>query len=209
MLRQFEQELVGPFGEIWHRTRSRTSCRERVAVFVAVPIVLLAVAALPQHIQESWTLYLGSSSLQAAYLTNFVHSSFLHLGNNLLAYVFLMAVLLPLAVFADRKRELYVTMLFFLTVVPFVVSYYSLLTLQGTGVQPTVGFSGVAAAFLGLLPILLFAFFRRAVSSNIRVHYGLTLVALELAVILYSWSGVSMSVVALVTLGSLGLGLLR
>lgn len=176
-------------------------------MFLVIPIVLLTVASLPQNIQESWTLYLSSPSLWDAYLSNFVHGSFHHVGNNLIAYVFLMAVLLPLAVFADWKRELHVTMLFFLIVVPFVVSYYSIWTLGGIGVETTVGFSGVVAVFLGLLPILLFAFFQRAVSSNIRVHYSLALVTLELAVIFYSWSGVSIPVIALVTLGALGLGL--
>lgn len=208
MLRQFTEELNdGPIGEIWFRTKSRTSCRERVAVFIVVPIILLAVAALPQNIQESWTLHLSSPSLGDAYLTNFVHGGFFHVGNNILAYSFLMAVLLPLAIFADWKRELYLTSVFFIAIVPFVVSYYSVWTLHGTGVERTVGFSGVVASFLGLLPILLFAFFKRAVSSNIRVHYGLALVALELAAIVFSWSGVSISVIALVILGVLGLGL--
>ncbi|WP_138006498.1 hypothetical protein [Halalkalirubrum salinum] len=208
MLKQFREELTdGPLGEVWYRTKSRTSCRERIAVFVVVPVLLLIVAALPQPVKEAWTLHLGTPSLIEAYLTNFVHGGLIHLGNNLLSYVFLMAVLLPLAVFADWKRELYVTSFFFIAVVPFIVSYYSVWTLQGTGVETTVGFSGVVAAFLGLLPILLFAFFQRAVSSNIRLHHALALVALELAVIFFSWYGVSTSVIALSMLGTLGLGL--
>ncbi|MFC7231885.1 hypothetical protein ACFQMM_11565 [Saliphagus sp. GCM10025308] len=119
-----------------------------------------------------------------------------------------MAILLPLAIFADWKRELYITIFFYITVVPFVVSYYSVWTLHGTGVETTVGFSGVVVAFLGLFPILLFAFFQREVSPSIRIHYSLALVALELAVILFSWSGVSISVIALVILGTLGLGVM-
>ena len=207
MLQQFREELInGPIGEIWYRTKSRTSYRERIAVFLAVPIVLLVVAALPQTIQEAWTLHLGAPTLLDAYLTNFVHGGLLHLIHNLLSYVFLMAVLLPVAVFADWKRELYLTSLFFVIVVPFVVSYYSVWILQGTGGETIVGFSGVISAFLGLLPVLLFAFFQRAVSSNIRLHHALTLVALELAIILFSWSGVSISMVGLGILGTLGLG---
>lgn len=207
-LKQLREVLSeGPIGEIWYRTTGPTSFRERVAVFVGIPLALLAVAALPQHIQDLWTLYLDSPTLWAAYLTNFVHRDFIHLGNNLLAYVFLMAVLLPLAIFAEWKRELYLATLFFIAIVPFVVSYYSVWVLRGTEVQTTVGFSGVIASFLGLLPILLFAFFQQAVSANIRLHYGLTLVALELAVIFYSWSGVSIPAIALGILGALGIGL--
>ncbi|WP_248898219.1 hypothetical protein [Haloplanus halobius] len=208
MRREVKQKLTeGPIGTIWSQTKRQTSSRERIAVFVAIPFVLVSISALPQHIQESWMLYVNSPTLEDAYLTNFVHGSVVHLGNNILAYIFLMSVLLPLAVFADWKQELYITMLFFLTAVPLVVSYYSVWTLQGTGVETTVGFSGVVAAFLGLHPIILFAFFKRAVSSNIRVHYGLALVAPELAVIFYSWSGISVSVIALSILSVLGLGL--
>lgn len=208
MLRPLTGELTdGPLGDLWYRTKSRTSCRERVAVFLAIPFVLLAVSALPQTIQKSWTFHLHSPSLVDAYSTNFVHGGFFHVGSNLLAYICLIAVLLPLAVFANWKRELYITSLFFLAVIPFVVSYYTMWTLHGTGVVTTVGFSGVIAAFLGLLPILLFAFLQRAVSSHIRVHHALALVAPELAVIFYSWSGPSVSVIALVILGLFGLGL--
>jgi hypothetical protein len=140
-------------------------------------------------------------------LTNFVHGGVVHLSSNLISYVFLMGVLLPLAVFADWKRELYITSIFFIAVVPLVVSYYSLWALRGTDVETILGFSGVVAAFLGLLPILLFAFFQRAVSSNIRLHHALALVALELAVIFFSLSGPSGSVISLSILGTLGLGL--
>lgn len=208
MLKQLVGGLAdGPLGEVWYRTKNRTSCRERIAVFVVVPVILLTVAALPHPIKEAWTLYLGSPSPIEAYLTNFVHGGPIHLGNNLFSYIFLMAILLPLAVFADWKRELYVTSFFFIAVVPFIVSYYSVWTLQGTGAETTVGFSGVIAAFLGLLPILLFAFFKRAVSSNIRLHHALALVALVLAVIFFSWYGISSSTIALSILGTLGLGL--
>lgn len=209
MLQQLRDELTnGPFSEVYYRTKIQTSCRERFAVFVVVPLALLLVAALPQTIREAWTLHLAAPSLLDAYLTNFVHGGVIHLSSNLVSYVFLMAVLLPLAIFADWKRELYITSFFFITVVPFIVSYYSIWTLHGTGTETTVGFSGVIAAFLGLLPILLFAFFQRAVSSNIRLHHALALVALELAVIFFAWSGITTTVIALGVLGTLGLALI-
>jgi hypothetical protein len=208
MLRGVKQELCeGPIGEVWCRTKRRTSSQERIIVFVAIPFILVSIAAFPRHIRESWTLYINSPTLVDAYLTNFVHGSVVHLGNNLLAYLFLMTVLLPLAVFAEWKQELYITMLVFLTVVPLVVSYYSVWALRGTGLETTIGFSGVVAAFLGLHPVLLFAFFKQTVSSNIRIHYSLALVAPELAVIFYSWSGMSIWVISLALLGILGLGL--
>lgn len=208
MLRGAKRELCeGPIGKVWCRTKRRTSPRERLIVFVAIPFVLVSIAAFPRHIRESWILYVNSPTLADAYLTNFVHGSVAHLGKNLLAYLFLMAVLLPLAVFADWKQELYITMLVFLTVVPLVVSYYSVWTLRGTGLETTIGFSGIIAAFLGLHPLLLFVFFKRTVSSNIRVHYGLALIAPELAVVFYSWSGMSILVISLALLGILDLGL--
>lgn len=208
MLNQIWREMwEGPLGAVWYRTKHRTSYREQIAVFGAIPFVLLLVATLPQPVKEAWTLHLGSPTLIEAYMTNFVHGGVVHLSSNLISYVFLMGVLLPLAVFADWKRELYITSIFFIAVVPLVVSYYSLWALQGTKVETVVGFSGVVATFLGLLPVLLFAFFQRAVSSNIRLHHALALVALELAVIFFSLSGPSGSVICLSILGTLGLGL--
>lgn len=197
----------GPLGEIWFRTANRTTRRERIAVLFGPPLLLLFVSLLPQSVQESWTLYLASPTLESVYLSNFVHTDGLHLLRNVIAYLFLVSVLLPLAVFADWKRELYVTSLFFFIAVPFVVSYYSIWMLRGTSAETLVGFSGINSAFLGLLPVLLFAFLQRCVSSNIQLHYGLAPVALELAVIMFAWSGITIPAVSLCVLGLAGVAL--
>lgn len=198
----------GPIVEIANQVSKKTTCVERVIAFAAIPITLLLISVLPPQMKSSMVLHLESPTIWQAYLTNFIHAGFHHLMNNVVSYLFIMMVLLPLSVLADWKRELLYASLFFLIGVPFLVSYYSISTLAETPVETVVGFSGVGAAFLGFIPVALFAYLHNEVSQTIRLNQSLCLVALELALVLYSWSSLSVSSVLLFVLGTLGVGLL-
>lgn len=209
MLQKARDEIRNlPLLNVVRRTWTETSMLKFGLLFIALPALLAAIETLPQTVQDSLTLHIESPTLWGAYLSNFVHGGTSHLVANIANYVLLMAVLLSLAIYADWKRELYLTTIFFLTVLPLIVSAYSVWTLQGSGVVRTYGFSGIDAAFLGLLPVATFAFLRREVSSNIRLHHSLVLVAVEMALILFGWGGLSISVIGLSVLAILGTGLL-
>jgi len=92
----------------------------------------------------------------------------------------------------------------FVVVVPGIVSGYTLWLVSESGVNTVVGFSGVNAALLGYIPVLLFRFFHETVNAEIRPHHALGIVAVVLAVIFSMWSGVRGSTILLGGLGVVG-----
>lgn len=124
-----------------------------------VPAVLiLAHVILEAH---RWAYVLGgaatgyrSMQLLTAFTASYVHASPAHLANNLLFYLIILAALYPLAAIARWRRKLLVSVGVFLLVLPFVTAWASR---QTDHVGLAMGFSGVNAALLGLLPVILFA----------------------------------------------------
>ena len=194
----------GPLSGIYQHTATVTSRHERVALFGLVPGVLTAIALLPAGVTGSWILRVNAPSAQAVYLTNFVHSGWAHLAINVANYLVFIATLLAVAVYAEVRRSLVAVTTVFMIVVPGVVSGYTLWLVSGSGVRTIVGFSGVNAALLGYIPVVLFRFFHERVNAEIRPHHALAVVAVVLAVIFSMWSGVRNSTLFLGSLGVVG-----
>ncbi|MFC7173949.1 rhomboid family intramembrane serine protease [Haloplanus litoreus] len=89
------------------------------------------------------------------YLSNFVHGDIPHLANNILSYLLLMLFIFPLAVSAGKQRILRIVSILFLTILPLLVSVYSIATLGDMGAETVVGFSGVIAGYAGALPFFI------------------------------------------------------
>lgn len=142
---------------------------ELVLLFAVVPIVLLAVEGVirsnvwvlgdynrayfrfPLTTKTFWT----PAVLWKAFISSYAHDSLQpHLTGTLFMYVVSMTALYPLAILADRKQEFHLIVAFGLLMTPFIISYQSLQNPMG---RTTIGFSGVDAAFLGTIPVLLFA----------------------------------------------------
>jgi membrane associated rhomboid family serine protease len=115
-----------------------------------------------------------------------------------------MSTLLAVGVYAETRRSLFAVTMVFVVVVPGIVSGYTLWLVSESGVNTVVGFSGVNAALLGYIPVLLFRFFHETVNAEIRPHHALAVVAVVLAVIFSTWSGVRGSTILLGGLGVVG-----
>ena len=194
----------GPLSDIYQHTATVTSRYERLALFGLVPSLLTAIALLPAGVTGSWILRVNAPSAQAVYLTNFVHSGWAHLAINAATYLVFMSTLFAVAVYAEARRSLFAVTMVFVVVVPGIVSGYTLWLVSGRGVNTVVGFSGVNAALLGYIPVLLFRFFHETVNAEIRPHHALGIVAVVLAVIFSMWSGVRGSTILLGGLGVVG-----
>jgi len=194
----------GPLSDIYQHTATVTSRYERLALFGLVPSLLTAIALLPAGVTGSWILRVNAPSAQAVYLTNFVHSGWAHLAINAATYLVFMSTLFAVAVYAEARRSLFAVTMVFVVVVPGIVSGYTLWLVSESGVNTVVGFSGVNAALLGYIPVVLFRFFHETVNAEIRPHHALGVVAVVLAVIFSMWSGVRGSTILLGGLGVVG-----
>ncbi|ERH05917.1 MAG: hypothetical protein J07HN4v3_01526 [Halonotius sp. J07HN4] len=138
------------------------------------PIVeqYLLLVALPAALSLSWLLGIGSGlrfslaaesvvangrTLLTAFTANYIHVSARHLFDNLLNFWLTLFGLYPLVAIAGWERRFRRLAAGYLLVVPFVVAWVTLATLGQVTDQPSAGFSGIVAAFLGLLPVVLVA----------------------------------------------------
>ena len=132
----------------------------------------LVLLALPAMLSLSWLLGVGETlwfslaadsvaadgrTLLTAFTANYIHVSGRHLFDNLLNFWLTLFGLYPLVAIAGWERQFRRLTVSYLLVVPFVVAWVTLATLGQVTDQPSVGFSGVVAAFLGLVPVALAA----------------------------------------------------
>lgn len=132
----------------------------------------LVLLALPAMLSLSWLLGVGERlwfslaadsvaadgrTLLTAFTANYIHVSGRHLFDNLLNFWLTLFGLYPLVAIAGWERQFRRLTVSYLLVVPFVVAWVTLATLGQVTDQPSVGFSGVIAAFLGLVPVVLAA----------------------------------------------------
>lgn len=146
---------------------SRATYTDLILAFGGVPFLLVIVGALPEQIRNAWILEIADPTIATLYLTNFVHLSIQHLSSNILGYLTVMLGLFPLAVLADQKRELIWSSLVFLTIGPFIISFVSIETLRGTPKRVVLGFSGINAAYAGLLPLFIGRYLKQKVCGQI------------------------------------------
>ena len=180
---------------------------QRVLAFGFVPIILLFIGALPVHQQQQWALNLNDPRMLQLYLSNFVHGDIPHLANNILSYLVLMMFTFPLAVSVGKQRTLGIVSVLLLTVLPILVSVYSITMLGNTSVETVVGFSGVVAGYAGALPFFIAHHMNEKVADIGVELTGVGLMGLELGAVLWVVGLHSWSVVLLTVLSVIGLGL--
>jgi membrane associated rhomboid family serine protease len=182
---------------------------QRALAFGFIPTLLLFIGALPLHQQQQWVLNLNDPTIVQLYLSNFVHGDIPHLANNILSYLLVMLFIFPLAVSAGKQRILGIVSILFLTVLPLLVSVYSIVTLGDTGARTVVGFSGVIAGYAGAMPFFI-AYHVNEKVADIGVEIaGTSLIGLELGTVLWlaglrRWSIILLTVISVVGLGFAG-----
>jgi len=187
-----------------------SAVRERVeavdiVVILAVPAVLVAVQLLPDSLRGALVLNYGSPGIVQVYTTHFVHAGFAHLAGNVAVYLVTVALVYPLLIYADARRTFHAGFALVLLVVPFPVSALDLYLVGPTaGDLPTRGFSGLASAFVGFLPVAVFVFLRENLSQKVRVYESVGLFLASLGIVLLVLRGPT----DLTGLGALAVGVL-
>lgn len=141
-------------------------------LILSVPLLLTIVLILPQSIQEILFLDYGKPDSFSLWGSSFVHRDFTHFRNNLVSYV---VTIIPVYLFfavANERRSFRFTFLGFLILLPPVIGLFNIAIIdQGSG----AGFSGIASALFGFLPVSMLIFLQRKVSRNINPVHGIPL----------------------------------
>ncbi|PSQ29652.1 hypothetical protein BRD16_09695 [Halobacteriales archaeon SW_6_65_46] len=140
-----------PFGQAVRRAVSPTA----IPALLAVPVALIAVFTLPAATRQSLGFSHADPTLVSAYTAHFVHLNATHLGVNLAVYLTVAPVVYLTSALGERERLFTVAFTAYLLAFPFVLSALNL-ALARNAVE--FGFSGIAMALFGLLPLSLSAF---------------------------------------------------
>jgi hypothetical protein len=123
-----------------------------VALLGSAPVTLGLVSLLPRATRRSLAFDYAAPTVPTAFTSAFVHLDAAHLFVNVVLYVLLAATSLALDVASGSRRRFYTAFLTFVLALPVVLSYLNLAVPRAA---TTFGFSGVAMAFAGYLPLAL------------------------------------------------------
>jgi hypothetical protein len=134
--------------------RSATRWRD-LPVLLAVPVALLAVAALPTGVRRSLVLDTSDPTLATVYTAHFVHFEPSGLVANLAGFAFVAGTAYALAAVNGRRSRFLAALVGVVVCLPVALSA---VTLPFAGVRFSYGFSGVVMGVVALLALELFAY---------------------------------------------------
>jgi hypothetical protein len=123
-----------------------------VALLGSVPAALGLVSLLPSATRRSLAFDYAAPTVPTAFASAFVHLDPVHLLVNVVLYALVAGASLALGVASGGRRRFYTAFPTFVLVFPVVLSYLNLAVPRAA---TTLGFSGVAMAFAGYLPLAL------------------------------------------------------
>lgn len=138
-----------------------------IGLLLIVPTLLGLVFFLPASTREALVFGSVQPSVVTAFTAHYVHLTFPHLLGNLIVYAGAVGVGYPLALLGNARRLYISLVLAVLLAYPFVLSTIQLATL-GSG--RIVGFSGLALALVGLLPVVLFVYLQARIEGSVSVN---------------------------------------
>lgn len=171
-----------------------------ISLLLTVPLVLLAVYLLPMSMRQSLLLEFDNPSIIQLWSSSYVHDGYTHLITNVAMYGLCVLPSYLFLILANERQLFRYIFLLFLFIAPPVIALVLIIRLPGgTG----AGFSGVAAAFVGLIPVSIVMFIRKRVSSAVYPSGGVVFFLVVLAVVGATYSGVPAAVGLLVLSGLL------
>ncbi|WP_253738636.1 hypothetical protein [Halohasta salina] len=171
----------------WRRTTAATAA-EQWLVLGGLPAMLVSLWVVPPVDGPGFSLAVDSlfespQTLSTAFTTNYMHASGRHLFDNLLNFWITLFGIYPLVAVADWHRQFRLSAGVYLLIGPFVIAWLTLQTLGTITDQPSVGFSGIVAAFLGFLPVVLAAAASEVTDGEVDAEWAAVPFLLSLAVV--------------------------
>jgi len=146
----------------WWRRSTTAPAAEQWLVVVGLPTLLVVTWLAGLETRFAFRLNAESvldspRTLLTAFTANYVHFGIRHLFDNLLNYWVTLFAIYPLVAIAGWGRRFRLSMAAYLFAVPLGIAIVTLAVLNPSTEQFVVGFSGIVAALLGFLPVVLAA----------------------------------------------------
>jgi membrane associated rhomboid family serine protease len=142
---------------------------KRTLALSAFPVLISAVMLLPAGIRDAMKLHIQDPSWWQFLTSGFVHNSFSHYLDNLIAFLILLLVQ-GIIVYRMRAQKAYAGLLFFTMLsFPIVSSIVKLVLYRGLLpiVRVSCGSSGIISAMIGFTPVLWLAYMSKAARKNL------------------------------------------
>ncbi len=146
----------------WWRRSTTAPAAEQWLVVAGLPALLVATWLAGLESQFAFQLNADSvwdspRTFLTAFTANYVHFGGRHLLDNLLNYWVTLFAIYPLVTIAGWDRQFRLSVVAYLLAAPFGIAVVTLAVLNPESEQFVVGFSGIVAALLGFLPVVLAA----------------------------------------------------
>jgi len=135
-----------------------------LSLLTLVPIALVGVFTLPLEVREQFVLDVTAPTVETAYASHYVHLNRTHLVGNLVAYALVAPVAYVLSAVSGRRRLFRTAFVTFLVAFPFALTGMQLVFPRE---RVLFGFSGINAAFFGLLSFVFVSYVSVHLSSSI------------------------------------------
>lgn len=182
------QEILRNYREFFRELIGESEFKD-VLLMSVIPVVLTAIFFLPEPVQQDLILDFQNLSVFNLFSYAFVHRGLNHYAGNLVGYVTLVIPAYLLCIAAREKKFFRYTWLSFVLVLPVAIALIEVVS--PVSPNTSAGFSGVASAFFGFLPISLVLSLRNRVSKQVQVAHAVVLFLLALCVVSFTYSGVS------------------
>lgn len=172
----------------WWRRTTVAAPAEQWLVLGGLPAMLVSLWLVPPVDGPGFSLAVDSlfespRTLSTAFTANYMHVSGRHLVDNLLNFWITLFGIYPLVSIAGWHREFRLSAGVYLLAGPFVIAWLTLQTLGAITDQPSVGFSGIVAAFLGFLPVVLAAAASEVTDGEVDAEWAAVPFLLSLGVV--------------------------
>lgn len=168
-----------------HDVRSNARISDLLAL-ASVPILLTLVFLLPAGTRNALILNHENYSILTLWSSAVVHRGFEHFVTNVVAYCVLIGPIYLLFALAGERTLFRYTFLSVLLLLPPVIS---LATVIAFGGGTSAGFSGIGAAFFGLLPVSICLFLHNEVSASFEPTHGVGLFLIATGFIALIYAG--------------------
>lgn len=151
-----------------------------LSLLALAPLVLLVVFSLSLDVREEYVFDITEPALVTAYTSHYVHLGQSHLVGNLLLYLVVAPVTYVLSVVSGRRQLFRDALVTFLVAFPFALSALQLVFPRE---RILFGFSGINAAFFGLLCFVLVSYVSVNISPRIEERDAPALLFVTVALI--------------------------
>jgi hypothetical protein len=167
---------------------------DHLLFFVFIPIVLISIFLLPNTVKDIFILLPSSPTAISVFFSNYTHSDFSHLINNLIGYIIIIFLLFHLE---TNKRIFYINSFLIFIALPIISSLLIMYLIPN--IPPVQGFSAIVSGFVGYLIYSTYNFVKNV--YKIPFNYSLIFLLLMINFLIFSILN-SMTYLILITIAT-------